>query len=184
MAQAKYIKAYYLNDDQLKKGLKSLKEKGIEILDVLTPFPVHGLDKVLGYRRSWIARVGFIGGAIGALSGFLFQTWVFTKAYPLNFGGKPFFSSPSFIPVTFECTVLFAAFAMVFAFLIRSKLGPGAMPIIHDEKITDDRFLVLVGLGKDKDASENNISAISQSLSASGAEGITVKDDVELSKNY
>ncbi len=182
MAQAKYIKAYYLDDDQLLKGLKNLKKKGIQILDVLTPFPVHGLDKVLGYRRSWIARVGFIGGAIGAASGFLFQAWVFTSAYPLNIGGKPFLSTPSFIPVTFECTVLFAAFAMVFAFLFRSKLGPGAKPIIHDEKSTDDRFLVLIGLGND--ASKENISAISESLTEAGAEGITVKDDATVSKNY
>ena len=182
MAQAKYIKAYYTDDDQLLTGLKNLKKKGIEILDVLTPFPVHGLDKVLGYRRSWIARVGFIGGVIGAASGFLFQAWVFTRAYPLNIGGKPFFAAPSFIPVTFECTVLFAAFAMVFAFLFRSKLGPGSNPVIHDENITDDRFLVLVGMGDD--ASEKTVSEISKSLKESGAEGITVKDDVELTKNF
>lgn len=182
MAQAKYIKAYYLDDDQLLKGIKNLKNKGIEILDVLTPFPVHGLDKLLGYRRSWIARVGFVGGAIGAASGFLFQTWVFTRAYPLNIGGKPFLAAPSFIPVTFECTVLFAAFAMVFAFLFRSKLGLGAKPVIHDEKVTDDRFLVLVGMGDD--ASEKNVSNISKSLKDSGAEGITIKDDIEITKNY
>jgi hypothetical protein len=182
MAQAKYIKAYYLDDNQLLKGLKNLKKKGFQILDVLTPFPVHGLDKVLGYRRSWIARVGFIGGAIGAASGFLFQTWVFTKDYPLNFGGKPFFAVPSFIPVTFECTVLFAAFAMVFAFLIRSKLGPGAKPFIHDERTTDDRFLVLVGMGKDE--SEKNVTEIKKSLKESGAEGIALKDDVQISKNF
>lgn len=182
MAQAKYIKAHYTDDDDLLKGIKSLKKEGVNILDVLTPFPVHGLDKALGYRRSWIARVGFIGGAIGAITGFLFQAWVFTKAYPMNIGGKPFFAVPSFIPVTFELTVLFAALAMVFAFLFRSKLGPGADPIIHDERITDDRFVILVGLGGD--ASETNVSKLSKALSSAGAEGVTVKDDVELSKNY
>ena len=182
MAQAKYIMAYYLDDDELLKGLKNLKKKGIEILDVLTPFPVHGLDKVLGYRRSWIARVGFIGGAIGAASGFLFQAWVFTRAYPLNIGGKPFLATPSFIPVTFECAILFAAFAMVFAFLFRSKLGPGSNPIIHDEKVSDDRFLVLVGTGDD--ASENTVADISNSLKECGAEGITVKDDNKITKNF
>lgn len=182
MAEFKYIKAYFSDDDDLMTGLRSLKKDGIEILDVLCPFPVHGLDKLLGYRRSFIARVGFIGGAIGALSGFAFQTWVFTKDYPLNIGGKPFLSVPSFIPITFEMTVLFAAFAMVFAFLFRSKLGPGATPIIHDEKITDDRFVVLIGCNGD--CSEANISKISAKLSKAGAEGIIAKADVELSKNY
>jgi len=182
MEQVRYIKAYFQDDDDLVNGLKSLKKDGIEILDVLTPFPVHGLDKLLGYRRSWIARVGFIGGAIGALSGFAFQSWVFTKDYPLNIGGKPMLSVPSFVPITFEMAVLFAAFAMVFAFLFRSKIGPGADPIIHDEKITDDRFVVLVGCKGDN--SKTNISKISDKLSAAGAEGITAKKDVELSKNY
>jgi len=182
MEQVKYIKAYFLDDEELVTGLKSLKKDGIEILDVLTPFPIHGLDKLLGYRRSWISRVGFIGGAIGGLSGFAFQAWVCTKDYPLNIGGKPFLAVPSFVPITFEMTVLFAAFAMVFAFLIRSKIGPGAEPFIHDEKITDDRFVVL--LGCNGDTSDKNIDKIKSKLNAVGAEGITAKKDVELSKNY
>ncbi|MGD2034662.1 MAG: DUF3341 domain-containing protein [Bacteroidales bacterium] len=182
MKQVRYIKAHFKDDDDLLKGIRSLKKDGIEILDVLTPFPVHGLDKILGYRRSRIARVGFIGGAIGCACGLWFQVWVFTKDYPLNIGGKPFLALPSFIPVTFELTVLFAAFAMVFAFLIRSKIGPGAKPFIHDEKITDDRFVVLVGC--DGDRSGENVSAISSKLSKVGALDITTKKDVELSKNY
>jgi hypothetical protein len=182
MTQAKYIKAFYSDDHDLLHGIKKLKQSGVEILDVLTPFPVHGLDKVLGYRRSWIARVGFAGGAIGAILAFLFQTWVFTRDYPLNIGGKPFLAIPSFIPVTFEMAILFAALSMVFAFLIRSKVGPGADPVIHDERITDDRFIILIGLGGD--SSEDNVSKLSDLLSSAGARGVTVKDDVELSKNY
>jgi hypothetical protein len=182
MEQVNYIKAYFSDDETLIKGIRSLKKNGVEILDVLTPFPVHGLDKILGYRRSWIARVGFIGGVIGGLSGFAFQAWVFTKEYPLNIGGKPLLAVPSFVPITFEMTVLFAAFAMVFAFLFRSKLGPGATPFIHDEKITDDRFVVLVGCNGDN--SKENISKISDKLNTAGAEGIAAKKDVELSKNY
>ena len=182
MTEAKYIRAYYEDDDDLLKGIKSLKSAGVEILDVLTPFPVHGLDKAMGYRRSWIARVGFIGGAFGAVSAFVFQTWIFTKDYPLNIGGKPMFSIPTFIPVTFEFTVLCAAISMVIAFLVRSKIGPGADPVIQDERITDDHFVVLVGLGDDK--SSANVDSLSKKLADAGAKGITVKDDVELTKNY
>ncbi|MBN1599520.1 MAG: DUF3341 domain-containing protein [Bacteroidales bacterium] len=182
MNKNKYLKAYYDDDGLLIKGLKSLKKEGVEILDVLTPFPVHDIDKILGYRRSWIARVGFIGGAVGAVIGFGFQVWVFTVDYPLNIGGKPFLAVPSFIPVTFEMTVLCAAFAMVFAFLIRSKIGPGAEPFIHDERSTDDRFLILVGVGKN--ATEETVSELKNKISNTGAQGIVLKDDVELSKNY
>lgn len=175
MEASKYITAYYEDDSDLLTGLKQIKEKGIQIIDVLTPFPVHGIDSVLGYRRSWIARVGFIGGAFGALTGFLFQAWVFTSAYPLNIGGKPFFAVPSFIPVTFELTVLFAAVAMVFGFLIRSKLGPGAPHISHDERSTDDRFLVIIDAS---DAvNDADVEKISSELSQAGALGITLKNN-------
>ncbi|MDD4372873.1 MAG: DUF3341 domain-containing protein [Bacteroidales bacterium] len=163
-----YITAYYYDEDVLLKAVRQLKEKGLEVLDVLTPFPVHGLDKALGMRRSRLTRVAFWGGAIGAAVGFLFQAWVFTKGYPLNFGGKPFFAVPSFMPVTFELAVLFAAFSMVFAFLIYFKLGPGAKTVIHDERITDDRFLVVIGVRK-----EGNQQEIEQALKETGAEGIT-----------
>jgi hypothetical protein len=71
---------------------------------------------------------------------------------------------------------------MVFAFLIRSKIGPGANPLIHDEKITDDRFMVLVGLGGD--TKEKHIDILKDMLQQAGAQGITVKDDVQLTKNY
>ena len=162
----KYISAYYSDEDDLLKGVKQLKDKGYHVLDVFTPFPVHGLDKVLGYRRSWLPRVGFIGGAIGAVCGFGFQAWVFTKAYPLNFGGKPDLSIPSFIPVTFECTILFAAFAMVFAFLFRSRLGPGAKPKIYDERSTDDKFVVLIGCGV---GSDNYVNEVKKQLDITGA---------------
>ncbi|HQQ13339.1 MAG TPA: DUF3341 domain-containing protein [Bacteroidales bacterium] len=166
----KYITAFYNDEEDLLKGLKQIKAKGVNVADVLSPFPVHGLDTVLGLKRSKLTRVAFTGGAIGALLGFGFQAWVFTKAYPLNFGGKPFLSVPSFMPVTFELAVLFAAFSMVFAFLIHNKLGPGAKTVIHDERITDDRFLLVINLDEDDDP-----HSIEDVLAEAGAHGITLK---------
>ncbi|WP_423129206.1 DUF3341 domain-containing protein [Gaoshiqia sp. Z1-71] len=169
----KYITAYYLDEEELLKGIRQLKSNELQIIDVLTPFPVHGIDKVLEIRRSRLTRVAFWAGAVGAIAGFGFQTWIFTSAYPLNFGGKPFFSVPSFIPVTFELTVLFAAFAMVIAFLVTNKLGPGAKPTLHDERCTDDRFLVVVKV--DDNSPEERIREIESALAEAGAEGITLK---------
>jgi hypothetical protein len=168
----KYITAYYIDEEDLLAGLRQIKSKGLEVLDVLTPFPVHGLDKVLGLRRSRLTRVAFAGGAVGGILGFLFQAWVFTRAYPINFGGKPFFAVPSFIPVTFELTVLFAAFSMVIAFFALNKLGPGAKNVIHDERITDDRFLMVINADGQDDAKVNEIESI---LQDAGAQGITLK---------
>ncbi|MEL7585998.1 MAG: DUF3341 domain-containing protein [Prolixibacteraceae bacterium] len=169
----RYFTAYYLDEEDLLKGIKKIRDNGLQIGDVLTPFPVHGLDKVLNLKRSRLTRVAFIAGTIGALLGFGFQAWVFTVDYPLNIGGKPFFSVPSFIPVTFEMTVLFAAFAMVGAFLITNKLGPGAKPMIHDERATDDRFVIVVEIAEKSNGEE--ISRMEQVLADAGAEGIILK---------
>jgi len=149
----KYVSAYFEDEEDLLSGVKKLKEENVHVIDAFTPFPVHGLDKVLGIRRSYLPRVGFIGGAFGALFGFFFQAWVFTEGYPMDIGGKPDLAIPSFIPVTFECTVLFAAFAMVFAFLFRSKLGLGAENKIYDLRITNDRFVVVAGYEEGKSES-------------------------------
>lgn len=166
----KYISAYYEDEVDLLAGIKELKEKNVNVLNAYTPFPVHGLDKALGIRRSWLPRVGFIGGTIGALFGFFFQKWVFAEGYQMNIGGKPLLAIPSFIPVTFECTVLFAAFFMVFAFLFRSRLGLGAENKIYDLKITDNHFVVVAGF------EENKSGQVKEQLEAAGATIIEVRE--------
>jgi hypothetical protein len=98
----------------------------------------------MSIKRSRIPVVGFIFGALGAILAFGFQAWVFTVSYPLIIGGKPFFSVPTFIPITFEVTVLFAGLSMVAALLIRSKLKPDIRFVPVDERITDDRFVILL----------------------------------------
>jgi Protein of unknown function (DUF3341) len=133
-------------DDEvpLLQAVKILRESKEIITDVLSPFPVHGLDEALSIKRSRIPVVGFIFGALGAILAFGFQAWVFTVSYPLIIGGKPFFSVPTFIPITFEVTVLFAGLSMVAALLIRSRLKPDIRFNPVDERITDDRFVILV----------------------------------------
>ena len=129
------------------------------------------MDELAGLKKSGIPTVGFIFGILGAASAFGFMTWVFTVDYLLVIGGKPYFSVPSFIPITFEVTVLFAAFAMVFGFLIKSKLGPGAKNRIYDEKITDNHFVVLL-----KGSSDSGIDAARTTLSATGAMDVKIID--------
>ncbi|WP_430811479.1 MULTISPECIES: DUF3341 domain-containing protein [unclassified Carboxylicivirga] len=170
MAQKSYVTGYYWDDKDLIEGIRTLQNNNIDIADVRTPFPVHGLDKVLKMRRSRLPRAGFVAGVMGAAIGFGFQAWVFTEAWPLNFGGKPFLSVPSFIPVTFELTVLMAAFALVFGFLISSKLGPGADTIIFDEEVTNDRFQIVL------EVNEGNSDVLQAALSQAGAEGVKRHD--------
>jgi hypothetical protein len=144
------VYGHFTDELDLLEGVKELQNKGVVIDDVRTPFPVHGLDAVLKYPRSHLPKVAFLAGIIGGTLGMFFQIWVFTKGWPLNIGGKPFMSIPSFIPVAFELTVLFAAIAMVVAFLLRSNLGPGSIPDILDEEVTDDHFQIILTVKNNK----------------------------------
>lgn len=159
------VYGYFTDELDLLNAVKELQNKGIRIADVRTPFPVHGLDTALKLRRSHLPKVAFVGGLIGGTLGLFFQIWVFTKGWPLNFGGKPFLSLPSFIPVTFELTVLIAAFSMGIAFLLRSNLGPGSIPDILDEEVTDDHFQIILS-EKNNNLSETELV---EALAATGA---------------
>ena len=106
----------YDDEEILLKAVKQANEDHLEIMDVYTPFPVHGLDPLLGLAESRLHIAGFIYGAIGTLTAFLFMSWVFTRDWPIIFGGKPYWSVPAFIPITFELTVLFASIGMVVSF--------------------------------------------------------------------
>lgn len=159
------VYGHFTDELDLLDAVEALQDKGIRIADVRTPFPVHGLDKALKLRRSNLPKVAFIFGAIGGTLGMLFQIWVFTVGWPLNIGGKPQLSIPSFIPVTFELTVLFAAFSMGIAFLVRSKLGPGSIPDILDEEVTDDHFQIILS-EKNNKISETELA---EALVATGA---------------
>ena len=159
------VYGHFTDELELLEAVKELKNKGIQIADVRTPFPVHGLDAALKFSRSNLPKVAFIAGTIGAILMFYFQYWVFTEGWPLNFGGKPYFSILSSIPGTFEITILFAAFAMGFAFLLRSNLGPGKIPDILDENVTDDHFQIILS-EKNNSLSETELVEV---LRATGA---------------
>lgn len=162
------IYGYFTDEQDLLDAVKNLQSKGVKIEDVRTPFPVHGLDSVLKFPRSRLPKVAFIAGMAGGILGLFFQIWVFTSAWPLVIGGKPFLSLPSFIPVTFELTVLFAAFAMVIVFLLRSNLGPGSLPDILDDEVTNDHFQIILS------NRNNNITdtELEDALTSTGALGV------------
>jgi len=166
MEKKKYITVFFDDEKPMLQAVKKLQDAKTGIEDVLTPFPVHGLDKLLGMKQSRIPTVGFIFGAIGAIIGFGFQAWVFTIDYPLIIGGKPFLSAPSFIPVTFEMTVLTSALAMVAVFLFSSKLKPRKKFEPIDPRITDDRFVILI------DSDNSDESSLKEILSGINVEGI------------
>ena len=136
----KVLYGLYNDEEDLKSAVASATSQHLNIHDLYTPFPVHGLDPLLGLKESRLHYLGFIYGAIGCLFGFLFMSWVFTTDWPIMFGGKPYWPVPSFIPITFELTVLFSAWGMTLTFYTVCGLYPGKKAEILDRRITDDKF--------------------------------------------
>ena len=166
---------YQILDDPTNEvsTVQIVDHEGLETI-IITYKQVKGLTTAAGLWASaclgLAVGAGFYAGAKGAAIGFGFQAWVFTEAWPLNFGGKPYLSVPSFIPVTFELTVLFAAFALVFGFLISSKLGPGADNVIFDEEVTNDRFQILL------EVTAGDSEQLQAALQSAGAKGVQHHD--------
>ena len=162
MSKRNYISIIFDDEGPLLQAVKKLRKSNETIIDVLSPFPVHGLDEALSIKRTRIPIGGFILGLIGAITAFGFQAWVFTVSYPLIIGGKPFFAAPAFIPITFEVTVLFGGVAMVVALFVRSKLKPEISFDPIDERATDDRFIILIEPGDENTKVERVRSVLSE----------------------
>jgi len=162
---------YGLYDDEeiMMEAIKKANAEHIDIYDVYTPFPVHGLDPLLGLEESRLHIAGFVYGAMGTLTAFLGMSWVFTKNWPVVFGGKPYWSVPAFIPITFELTVLFAAIGMVVTFYTVCGLGPGVTNPYLDSRITDDKFCIAF------DTSAVSSSAANSFFSSTGASEVNSK---------
>lgn len=171
MSFAKKDIIYGLYDDEeiLLNAVRKAKEMHFEIMDVYSPFPVHGLDPLLDLAESRLHITGFVYGMLGTLTAFLGMTWIFTKDWPIIFGGKPYWSVPAFIPIVFEVTVLFAAIGMVATFYIVSGLGPGVVNPCLDDRITDDKFCLAF------DKSEVDVEEVQKFLEESGASEVSSK---------
>ena len=163
----KKIYGIFNDENVLMNAIKSLKEKGIMVADVISPYPVHGMDEALNLNRTRISICCFLYGATGCCLAILMMWYMNIFDWPMDIGGKPSFSLykniPAFIPVTFESTVLCAAHGMVITFYLRSKILPGVEPHIIHNRQADDHFVMTVH------SDESDVNTIKGYLEASGA---------------
>ena len=120
---------------------------GYRRLDAYTPFPIEELAHALGHHRSLVPYLVLAGGISGALGGFGLCYWASVIAYPLNIGGRPFNSWPSFLPVTFECTILLASFAAVFGMFALNGLPRPHHPVFNVDRFrhaSRDRYYLCI----------------------------------------
>jgi len=120
---------------------------GYRQINGYSPFPIEELSDAIGFKRTTLPLIVLAGGIIGAVGGFFMQYWMEVIDYPINVGGKPFNSWPAFIPITFECTILCAAFAAVFGMLALNKLPQPYHPVFNAPNFalaTRDSFFLVI----------------------------------------
>ncbi len=161
----RYLVGVYDDEDILMKAVKKVRNSGVKIHEVYTPFPIHGLDEALGYKRSRLPIAAFMFGATGLTCAITMQTWMLGYDWPIIIGGKEFIAAPDFVPVSFELTVLFAALGMVATFLITNNLWPGKKPVLFDNRSTDNKFIMAIDISKNKLAADE-ITSIMKNFGA------------------
>lgn len=141
------LMAQYEKPEQVRGAVQMARQAGYRQMDAFTPYPVDGLARDLGEKKSRIPFIILIGGMTGAGVGFLMQYWSMAVDYPFNSGGRPTNSWPVFIPVTFEMMVLVASFAAFLGLLFLNGLPRPHHPVFNVpqfERASQDRFFLCI----------------------------------------
>ena len=164
----RFVYGIYNDEHTLLHAIAHLRHDGIDVKDVVSPYPVHGMDEALGLERTRISVASFMFGITGTSLALLMLWYMNIHDWPMDIGGKPSFALfknlPAFIPVTFESTVFCAAHGMVITFLLRCKILPGVEPEVIDPRSTDDHFTMKVRVWEDEKESD-----VIAKIKASGA---------------
>lgn len=129
------------------KACAKVRDAGYTKWDSLSPFPVHGVEKAMGLKPSPLPWFVLGAALTGGSAAMFFQYWTSAVDYPLVISGKPLFSWPAFVPVTFEITVLLSALTAFFAMLVLNGLPRHHHPLFAAEgfeRVTDDQFFIAV----------------------------------------
>lgn len=146
MAVKKFVVGCFDDEEVLFPAVKKVRKAGYKIHDVYTPFPIHGLDKVMGLRDTSLHTAGFVYAITGTSIALGFISWVFTHDWQMNIGGKPHFALPAWIPIIFELTVLLSAVGMVLTFCYLCQLAPFVKKHHFHLRATDDTFVMAIEL--------------------------------------
>lgn len=158
----------YDDDEVLKNSAKHLVAKGVKISEVFSPFPIHGIDPIIGIKNTRLGIMAFLYGLTGLTLATVGMRYFMIVDWPMNIGGKPNFSyldnMLAFIPITFEFTVMCAAHGMAITYLLRNKTLPGMPAQNPDPRTTDDKFVMEIRLSENNKVTEAELDGMLQEI--------------------
>lgn len=158
----------YDDDEVLKNSAKKLVANGIKISEVFSPFPIHGIDPIIGIKNTRLGIMAFLYGLTGLTLATIGMRYFMIVDWPMNIGGKPNFSyldnMLAFIPITFEFTVMCAAHGMAITYLLRNKTLPGMPAQNPDPRTTDDKFVMEIRLSENQKVTEAELDGMLQDI--------------------
>lgn len=164
----KVLYVMYDDDHVLKDSAKKLVEKGVKITEVFSPFPIHGIDPIIGVKNTRLGIMAFLYGLTGLTLATIGMRFFMITDWPMNIGGKPNFSYLenilAFVPISFEFTVMCAAHGMAITYLLRNKTLPGMPAQNPDPRTTDDKFVMEIRLSENNKISEKELDKMLQEV--------------------
>lgn len=165
------LMAEFKSPEALIAAAGKLRDHGIQRMDAFSPFPIEGLVEALGRPRTKLPVLIFLAGIAGLCGGLALEIWTSAYDYPLNIGGRPLISLPSFIPPAFECTILLASLTAVFGMFALNGLPLPYHPVFNVKRFSehascDGFFLCVEATDRKYDAAR--LKTLFQELKAEG----------------
>jgi len=164
----KVLYVMYDDDEVLKNSAKKLVANGIKISEVFSPFPIHGIDPIIGIKNTRLGIMAFLYGLTGLTLATVGMRYFMIVDWPMNIGGKPNFSyldnMLAFVPISFEFTVMCAAHGMAITYLLRNKTLPGMPAQNPDPRTTDDKFVMEIRMSENHNVTEAELDGMLQEI--------------------
>lgn len=167
----KYLVGVFDDEHTLVEAFEKVLDKGVKVEEVYTPYPIHEVLHGMK-KKTRITHAAFFYGLFAAIGLLGFMYYAAVIDWPLNFGGKPFNTFPSFIVVSIVATILSITLLTLFTFSARAKVFPGKKADIIDIRATDDKFIIVL----DKDELGTETNTVTELFKTNGASEVYEKE--------